>query len=227
MGKELREKLEELLQKPLVKLNSKNVEETFEKIAEKLFNNFVIKCGNKIFRFAEIELYYFKENEMDEKWNEITYERDGYNLGDLLFHLSGMDICFNSKLTKNNGKKFGYGGGILIRSILEIKECKESQKDNYEVTVGPLTCVNKMLNACKGGKLPELNFVSGYNCKPINTYRYLGETDFNAIENDNNIDGNLKLAFYDPNIDEKMWNKARSSYYSKRLKRYDIKLTHN
>lgn len=215
------------LQKPLEILNGQNVEATFQTIATNLFNNFCIKCGKKTFYFAEVEIYYFNDGETNKKifklndnWNEITYERSGYLAGNLFYHLSGVDICFNSELKKDikTKKKSGYGGGILIRSIREIGQ-------EEKLIVGPLTCLNEMLNACKSGPMPYLEEISEH-CTTKGTYRYLCKNDFELIENEKkqkekgkkNIDGSRKLAFYDDNIKEEEWNNARSKYYSNRLK---------
>jgi hypothetical protein len=196
--------------------DSCDVKKTFGDIAKKLFQEYCINCNGTEYYFAEIEFYYYEQGKWDKNWNDVTYERNA-NAGDLFYHLSGVDICFLSALTKEKGKKIGGGGGILIRSIWDGKN-KES------LIVGPLTCVNEMLNACKGGRMPELKHVEKRICKPKETYRYLGKKDFDSIVKKNNRDGKLKLAFYNnTDIDENAWNKARSSYYSKRLTKYDTK----
>ncbi|MBP5481336.1 MAG: hypothetical protein J6Y22_06260 [Paludibacteraceae bacterium] len=187
-------------------------------IAEDLFKKYCINCNGKEFYFAEIEFYYYNDNseELKVKWNENTYPRE-CQAGDIFYHLSGMDICFNSKLPQNfKEKEDCYGGGILIRSIVEI-----DTNGNKIVTVGPLTCANKMLNACKGKCMPKLRISKklNYTPNPQKTFRYLGKTDFDLIEKGENRDGNLKLAFYDSGINKDSWNKARSSYYEKRIMR--------
>ncbi len=185
------------------------------KIEKELIENYCINCNGKEFYFAEIEPYYYNSNNKDlkGKWNENTYPRE-CQAGDILYHLSGMDICFNSKLPQNfKEKEDCYGGGILIRSIVE---------DDGTVTVGPLTCAYKMLNACKGESMPKLSRISkerDHTPNPQEIFRYLGETDFDLIEKGENRDGNLKLAFYDSGINKDSWNKARSSYYEKRIMR--------
>ena len=207
--------LTEKLKNPFdgLKANDENgfIKECY-KIAEELLNHYCIQCGKEKYYFAEVEFYYFDQNRFNKKWNEVTYERDGYNSGDLFYHLSGMDICFNSHLFKINGRKSGYGGGILIRSIIDTKD---------EITVGPLTCVNKMLNACKDGNMPKLVFISETRHRIIKeTYRYLGKKDFQSIIEKKNKDGEFKLAYYDL-CSEEAWNKARSSYYKERLVKYN------
>lgn len=207
------------LKNPFDGLTSDNVKGFQNKcleIAEKLFKEYCIQCGEKKYYFAEIEFYYYEKGKWDKNWNDVTYERNA-NAGELYYHLSGVDICFLSTLAKEKGKKIGSGGGILIRSIWDGKN-KES------LIVGPLTCVNEMLNACKGGSMPNVKHVEQRKCMPKGTYRYLGKNDFDSIVKENNKDGKLKLAFYNnTDIDENAWNKARSSYYSKRLTKYDTK----
>lgn len=209
------EELKKLLTDPFNKVEKndlKGFQAKCKDIAEDLFCNYCIKCNGKEYYFAEIEFYYYDEKRFTDDWNEVTYERDGYNPGDLFYHLSGMDICFDSHLLKIKGKKVGCGGGILIRSIVDTKE---------EITVGPLTCVNKILNACKGGEMPKIDFAPRQrNCIPKETYRYLGKNDFEAIPKKKNKDGELKLAFFDSSLSEKAWNEARSSYYKNRLVKY-------
>lgn len=136
MKEQLREKLQELLQKPLEKMNSNNVQEIFKEIAENLFNNFALECGKTKSYFTEIEFYYYKEG----VWcDSITYDRNKYKVGDLFYHLSGVDICFDC----NNSEY----GGILIRSM---------KNDKKEIINGPHNCQKEMLNSCKNDKMPRL-----------------------------------------------------------------------
>ena len=69
--------------------------------------------------------------------------------------------------------------------------------------------------------MPQIVFNSETRHRIIKeTYRYLGEKDFQAIIDKKNKDGELKLAYYDL-CSEEAWNKARSSYYNKRLVKND------
>ena len=215
------EKLIEKLKNPFNGLKP-NDEKGFIKIcfelAKELFNNYCIQCGDRRYRFAEVEFYYFDQNRFNRKWNEVTYERNR-NAGELFYHLSGLDICFegNIEKTKNKEKK-GSGGGILIRSIW-----REENNEKY-ITVGPLTCVNKILNACNNGVMPKIvrqSTSEQHDFTPCETYRYLGKNDFKAIQEKKNIDKDLKLAYYDPQISSTEWNKARTSYYTNRLIKFD------
>lgn len=127
------------LQEPLENLNSENVLEIFEQIAKNLFDNFYIQCDTTKYYFTEIEFYYFKKG----VWcDNITYERGNRKVGDLFYHLSGVDICFDCS---NNEY-----GGILIRSMKKIN------KDKKEMVNGPLNCLIDMLNSCENGQMPHL-----------------------------------------------------------------------
>ena len=153
-----------------------------------------IKCDEKIFRFAEIEFYYYEKGKWDDKWNEVTYARDGHKAGDLLYHLSGIDICFDSHYDNYNAKF----GGILIRAIKDEEEA---------ITAGPLTCKDEILNACKGKQMPILKQLSTQrriDLKP--TYRALGEKDIDK-END-------RLCFYDSQIND--WNPVKNRYNTRK-----------
>ena len=134
--------INELLRNPL-KDNGKNIQKTFSQIAENLFQNFCIQCGEKKYYFAEIEFYYYDKTNFDEEWNKKTYPRTDKAAGVLFFHYSGFDICFESDFKK------GVFGGILIRSLFD--------KKNNRFITGPLLCVNEVLNACSNTqKWPEI-----------------------------------------------------------------------
>lgn len=211
------EDIKKVLEKPFEKLegNSENFQKECSSIAKDLFSKYGIKCGNnKIFHFAEIEFYYYDQTWFNKEWNEVTYPRT-CAAGEIFYHLSGTDICFDSNLPNDfKKKKEGFGGGILIRSIWG-----KDDKGNKTITVGPLTCMNKILNACKGEQMPKIEKLSAseqIDIIPAKTYRYLGKDDFNSIKNGTNKDGKLKLAFYDKR-DKDLWDQARSSYYDNRL----------
>ena len=184
-------------------------------IAKKLFENYCINCNGKKFYFAEIEFYYWQKDKWNDKWNKVTYARDGYNAGDLFFHLSGVDICFDSTFDKNNGFKNPHFGGILIRSIIDT--------DN-KIISGPLNCKDVFLNTCKGGEMPKLDKQSGNRNLSIEaTYRSLGKTDM-----ERNIDSGLNLCFFDINYRDEMnpdkeWFNKEKGEIEKRKGTYNTK----
>lgn len=106
----------------------------FEGLARILFNKIDILAGNDRYTFAEIEFYYrngiFKDGQY-----KVTYPRTKH-AGNLFWHLSGIDICFETD------KEKGSYGGILIRSIV-----KEDGKDGSLIT-GPMCCSDELLNSC-------------------------------------------------------------------------------
>ena len=200
------------LQKPLEHPEG-NIQLTFGKIARTLFNNFCIECGKKTYYFAEIEFYYYKEGVL---CDTITYKRNGYNVGDLFFHLSGVDICFDSTLDEY--------GGILIRSIYDAER-------NMVIT-GPMNSLVAMLNSCENNVMPKLKENNLSRVVSIeSTYRYFGDDDrkkiLNRIRNvknsdQKNKDGDNQFAFYDASIEKDKWDTINESgkkkyYYTHRF----------
>ena len=167
-------------------------------IAGELFTSYGIECNNKIFRLAEIEFYYYDSEQYlkdpsHHKWQEVTYPRNDYKGGELFYHLSGIDICFDSQYNEESGRF----GGILIRSI----------KDGDKIIAGPLNCKDEILNACKNEKMPKLIEVSGkQEIEPAQTYRSLGKTGTDTHDG---------LCFYDASIKKGNWNPKRDRFDTK------------
>ncbi|MCR5850889.1 MAG: hypothetical protein K6G92_09305 [Bacteroidaceae bacterium] len=185
--------IRELLQEPLEGLNNCNVQDTFAKIARNLFNNCYIECGDIEYYFAEIEFYYYDKEQClgsiceQYKWQLITYARSDKKVGDFLYHLSGIDICFDSRIDSD----FVRFGGILIRSIKD--------KNGKVVAAGPYTCRDFILNECskKTMSLPKLAVREKLSdITPIAIYRYISTYDLQIDK-----DLKLKLCFYDGNLD--------------------------
>jgi hypothetical protein len=188
------EELNKILTNPFDGLTTKALQNKCREIAESLFCNYCINCNGTEYYFAEVEFYYWQKDKWDEKWNRITYPRNS-EAGKLFFHLSGIDICFNSDY---NEAKFG---GILIRAIMD---------ENNIVTAGPLTCKDLLLNSCHGQKMPKLqksNKSREWTPQVLQTKRMLGKTDMN-----NKIDKDLELCFYDSSISIEEWNAKRKWY---------------
>ena len=130
-------------------------DDTLEKIAEGIICNSYINNGSDTkYIPIEIEFYYhsprlpFKQDENYEK-DHITYPRDIQDSGKLLYHYSGIDICFESMECKKERPEFG---GILIRSLLKIKDNNEEK----EIIYGPLCCKDVLLNEAK--EFPSLEY---------------------------------------------------------------------
>ncbi len=189
----------DLLKKPFDGIsNHESFKVKCREIASELLTNYGIECNNKIFRFAEIEFYYYDSEQYlkdknQYKWQEVTYPRNDYEGGQLFYHLSGIDICFDSQYNVKSGKF----GGILIRSI----------KDGDRIIAGPLNCKDEILNACKNGEMPKLKKVSEkQEIELAQTYRSLGKigTDIH--------DG---LCFYDGSLVKDDWNPKRDRFDTK------------
>ena len=103
----------------------------FEGLARILFNKIDILAGNDRYSFAEIEFYYQNAIFKDGQYKD-TYARTK-SAGSLFWHLSGIDICFESN------KAEGYFGGIIIRSIV---------KEDGSLITGPMCCSDELLNSC-------------------------------------------------------------------------------
>lgn len=195
------EEIIELLKNPFDGLSDyESIKKKCEEIAQKLFDNNGIKSGDKTFRFTEIEFYYYdkamylKDKNLN-KWQEVTYPRDNYQGGQLFYHLSGIDICFDSHY-KNNEGKFG---GILIRAI----------KDGDRIIAGPLNCKDEILNACKNEEMPKLIEVKVSERRSIklnSTYRSLGKTGTDIHDG---------LCFFDGSLVKDDWNPKRKRFYTK------------
>ncbi len=208
--------LKQMLENPFDTIETKeNFQEKCEQIAKDLFSKYCIKCKEKEFYFAEIEFYYWQKGKWDEKWNQVTYARDGCEAGELFFHPSGVDICFDSTFDEKNGCKNPKFGGILIRSIMD--ECGK-------VVAGPWNSMMAILNACKGGSMPHLFGATKRQHTPtvMSTYRQLGEVDM--VEEEKNP---LHLCFYDVAIPKDNWNFEKKSFNKTEAKEETTKTYYN
>jgi hypothetical protein len=185
------EDLKKAMENPFKGLTKEQFQKKCFDIATKLFRDYCISCNEKKFYFVEIEFYYWDKDSWNEKWNRVTYPRKA-KATDLFFHLSGIDICFNSYYDEKNLNDKAYFGGILIRSIRD---------EEGNITAGPWNCMLKILNGCVGGSMPCLEDLetpcnSKENIKE--TYRSLGEKDLEAEkEIATSIVAPLNLCFYD------------------------------
>ena len=116
----------------LLRLENKPWKNDFADMAIELMSNYIIKKGNIVYEFAEIEFYLYCEEHKDTS----VYPRY-CKAGECFYHYSGMDIAFE---TCTDAGKIAFGG-ILIRSLLKIGKsgCKE-------LIAGPLRCKDELLN---------------------------------------------------------------------------------
>ena len=167
----------------------------FKSIADKLFEKYEVRCGKKHFRFAEIEFYYYRKGCFDEEWNCVTYDRKNKEDGDLMYHYSGVDICFKS----NYSDKEAEFGGILIRSLYTLNE-----KGERNLVFGPWACKDEMLNNCEG-EMPKL-------CKSEKTLKCdVKSTSLAGVPKEKQSNH----CFYDSSIAIEEW--------TRNVERYDVK----
>ena len=182
----------------------------FTSLANDIIKKYCIVCGDKKYRFAEIEFYYYDKNNklFDEEWNHRTYPRTEKKAGELFFHYSGVDICFDSSFEK------GYFGGILIRSLFD-------EEENHYIT-GPLLCANEILNACSSKKIwPTIEPTTEQDCEIETTKRY-GIFDVDLCFFDKGIKEHLINTFEMASWDFKnQCSKKLTRNYSNRFKNGD------
>lgn len=179
--------------------NGEALQKYFEGLARTLFNKIDILAGNDRYSFAEIEFYYRNEIFNDGQY-EITYPRTK-KAGNLFWHLSGIDICFESNMDKNNGKE--HYGGILIRSIVK-------EKDGSLIT-GPMCCSDELLNSCVGSSTndsPAIIPILVDKEKELETD--LKSTTRQGIEADK---GGLEFCFF---TKRDSWVNYKGNYYTAR-----------
>ena len=104
-------------------------EEGLNTLATRILNEICICNGKHKYHPIEIEFYIYDKEEHPDIH---VYPRDNKKAGDLFFHLSGMDICFESSI------KDGRFGGILIRAL---------EREDGKRLGGPLTCKDEVLNS--------------------------------------------------------------------------------
>lgn len=188
------EKLLKELGISLFDIQSKEIlSKDFKRIAEKLFKEYEVLCGDKHFRFAEIEFYYYRTGGIfDKEWNCITYARENKKNGEFMYHYSGVDICFKSYFSDECAEF----GGILIRSLYTIN--KEGKR---EMIFGPLACKDEMLNYCKC-EMPKLCKSKVHNKCDIKT------TSLAGVPKNKQSD----YCFYDSSISKKEWIREVKRY---------------
>lgn len=189
--------LKDILKNPfdgLIKDDVKGFQHKCLEIAQELFSNYCIKCKDTEYYLAEIEFYYYEKGKWEKDWNKVTYARKGYEAGELFYHLSGIDICFES----HYGDDFAKFGGILIRAI---------KNEQGIVIAGPLNCKDEILNACKCGEMAQLGHSSTQHdiIPPKSTYRALGKDDIDKV--------NDRLCFYDGLVID--WTPKKERYNTK------------
>lgn len=193
---------------------------TFKEIAERIISNCCIKNGSDAYYIPiEIEFYFHSKrmpyNKDGYEKDHITYPRKINEAGKLLYHYSGIDICFKNSEFEGSPEF----GGILIRSLLKVYA-----NGNTEMIYGPLCCKDVLLNEAK--QLPSLEYISD-NSRPMRIGLNLAVPTkrYGITENTN-----LCLRYYakeygtkDNNDVIKRWSYKKGDIVQVDSQKYDIK----
>ena len=106
-------------------INKNRLEESFELIANKIFNEMLLVCGKEQYRITEIEFYYYDRHVHPDPYTH----KHPFQLKNKkwYFHPSGLDI------TLGNGSSYC---GILLRGIIRTRDLEE--------IYGPLNLVSEL-----------------------------------------------------------------------------------
>lgn len=149
--------LEDLDISKILKTARKNSKEfDFKSLAEEIMNKICISNGAYKYHPIEIEFYIYDKEEHPDIH---VYPRDNKKAGDLFFHLSGMDICFESSI------KDSRFGGILIRALEREDKNKPNEKPRPQFG-GPLTCKDEVLNTATEKCIVEICKDQEYHVNP-------------------------------------------------------------
>jgi len=121
-------------------INEERIEDNFQRIANDLLNNWVLKVEDALYRITEIEFYYKSENHIDTYIHGHELQRQK---GKWYFHGSGIDITFGDDKAH---------GGILIRAICKVNEGTE------KYCYGPLNCILEIFSNLSNIYKPEMSF---------------------------------------------------------------------
>ncbi len=150
-------------------LKVKNESEVeFQRIAEILFNNYVIENKYSSYRLTDIEFYWHSKTHEDKSVYERRHVKP--KLGQWFFHYSGVDIALDDEN--------GYGG-ILIRGLREINGEKDFN--------GPMVCAMRLFTGM---------YAFGENNVPLLKYHVFEDEEIIKTERVN-IGNNAKEGGFD------------------------------
>lgn len=209
------EKLRELM---VLNVNMKtlDIEERFEQISHILFDWIAIKKGQSLYRFKEIEFYFYNQHHRD----IITHPRTSKALCWYVNDFGGIDLNFAStieqKSTKEKGKSSQYlltkesvFGGILIRQL--------TKEDTGEILNGPWACAElfRCFDAMRQSN--DLPFLVEYNNKRSSILR---QPRINLLSSKQTIEGKIDsiLSKYHSTLENQEFNKDFSMFIEKRYR---------
>ncbi len=170
-----------------------DLQQYFKEVAEYLFRHVLIKAGNDEYTFIEVEFYYYQDGDFKGPLYNCTYPRTR-KAGQLFWHYSGVDICFESSENE------GFFGGILIRGLKKYKEGLE--KNNYEIIAGPMRCSDELMNSCEKELPIIVDGVSLSINEPQPTIRYGIKADVEQSE------PKMFFCYY---LEQESWNRTRKN----------------
>jgi hypothetical protein len=143
--------------------SKEDVINSFGKIANKLFNNYVLQVNDNYYRLIDIEFYYHSKNNSHQ--DIYTHKSDSQlRQGKWYFHDSGIDI------TIGNGEDHG---GILIRAIAKLGGNATIGTNFFQEEIhGPLNVKNEILRQLNGpfdikANIFQLNDISQHDMKAM------------------------------------------------------------
>lgn len=115
-----------------------SLEKHFDRVADMILNKVLLKVDKCLFRFTEIEFYFFREGLHEDPY----IHKDDLQLmtGQWYFHGSGIDITFGDGINH---------GGILIRGIRNI-----NGNENKFIS-GPLNVVKELFRSMGNIKIKD------------------------------------------------------------------------
>ncbi|MCK4653577.1 MAG: hypothetical protein KAU01_03950 [Candidatus Cloacimonetes bacterium] len=191
--------------------DQEKIECSFNKIAEKILNNYLLKINCNEYRITEIEFYY--NDECCNNYHPDPYTHRHYRQrlnAQWYFHRKGrggLDITFGK------GKNCKVYGGILIRAIEKYNQNKTNENDNY--SEGPCKVVEKIFEVIKSkeDKNRLKKIIKGKRVFNKNNILHLDKNDILHLDK-KNIDSQNEIAVYkaprvglQPNIDKPEWDK--------------------
>lgn len=141
----------------------KTVKASFDKIAHLLFNELVLQVNHALYRFVDIEFYYYNERTHKDVYAHLHEAQLKY--GKWYFHGSGIDITI--------GDGINYGG-ILLRGIVKLQEESFGIKHSFEKEIhGPLKVKTEVCSHLFGVFEGKGNHLQLKNIKDLQLSDYL------------------------------------------------------
>lgn len=167
-------------------IDNSDIEKSFDRIARKLLNEYVLLANDIVFEFTEIEFYYFHEKYHPDNYTHKHMREEG----EWRFHNQGIDITFKGDKNKD--------GGILIRGIktddvyvngsrkilMKIFESLGKVEDENKIILKKKTKKSDNIISKTFRHLPNKIQDERYHDKPYRYFKHLDKLDIpNKIKN--------------------------------------------